>query len=127
VTDISIAESRPSLEEWLADIKRGPDAARIGMYLIHNGVVRGTSRDGSPVSAMQLTYDRDRLRTALAEIGSRPGLVAVRAWVNEGRLDVGDDIMMVVVAGDIREHVIGALQDLVRLIKTEVVKETELA
>jgi len=46
--------------------------------------------------------------------------------VNEGRLAVGDDIMLALVGGDIRENVIGALQELVRLIKTEVVREHEL-
>lgn len=55
-----------------------------------------------------------------------PGVVAVHAWVNEGRLAVGDDIMLALVAGDIRENVFGALQQLVRLIKTQCVKEREL-
>ena len=46
--------------------------------------------------------------------------------MNEGRLAVGDDIMKVVVAGDVRGNVIGALQRLVGIIKDEVVTETEL-
>ena len=40
---------------------------------------------------------------------------------------MGDDIMRLVVAGDIREHVFEGLQRLVSLIKTEVVRESELA
>jgi hypothetical protein len=32
------------------------------MYLMHNGVVRGTARDGSPVTAMDLSCDFDRLQ-----------------------------------------------------------------
>jgi molybdopterin synthase catalytic subunit len=47
------------------------------------------------------------------------------AGVN-GNLAVGDDIMQVLVAGDIREHVIEALQRLVALIKTEVLDESEV-
>jgi molybdopterin synthase catalytic subunit len=116
----------PLFETWLEEIKSGPDSAKIGMYLMHNGVVRGTARDGTPVTGMDLSYDGDRLRTIVAGTEARPGVVAVKVWVNQGRLAVGDDIMRVLVAGDIRETVFGALQELVRLIKTECVKEWEI-
>ena len=69
---------------------------------------------------MRLDVDRDRLAEVLADAASWPGILAVRAWVNEGDLTVGDDIMKVLVAGDIREHVFAALQRLVGLIKDEV-------
>lgn len=95
------------------------------MYLAHNGVVRGTARDGSIVTGMNLSYDARRLSEVIAQVEARPGVVAVRVWVNEGRLAVGDDIMYVLVAGDIRDNVFAALQELVRLIKTEVVSEFE--
>jgi molybdopterin synthase catalytic subunit len=55
-----------------------------------------------------------------------PGVTFVRAWVNSGHLEVGDDIMYVLVGGDIRENVFDALQTLVRTIKTRVVTENEL-
>jgi molybdopterin synthase catalytic subunit len=97
------------------------------MYLVHNGVVRGTARDGSPVSRMDLSYDRDRLVEVIEQVRARAGVVAVRVWVNEGMLEIGDDIMYALVAGDIRENVFGSLQELVRLIKTEVVKEWEIS
>ncbi len=121
-----MSDTRPQFETWLDEIKSGPDSSRIGMYLIHNGVVRGTRRDGTPVTGMDLTYDRERLSTIVAEISGRPGVVAVKVWINEGRLTVGDDIMRVLVGGDIRENVFGALQEMVRLIKTECVKESEI-
>jgi molybdopterin synthase catalytic subunit len=117
----------PSLQTWLDEIKSGPDRARIGMYLIHNGVVRGTARDGSAVTGMDLSYDRARLAEVIEEVEARRGVVAVRVWINEGRLDIGDDIMYALVAGDIRDNVFGGLQELVRLVKTEVVKEWEIA
>jgi len=115
----------PDVNEWIGEVKARPDAAAIGMILTHQGVVRGTSRAGAPVSGMELAVDRARLGEALAEASTWPGVVAVRAWVNEGSLAVGDDIMKVLVAGDIREHVFGALQRLVGLLKTEVVSEVE--
>ena len=95
------------------------------MYLVHNGVVRGTARDGSVVTGLELSYDYAHLQEVIDQAKAMPGIVAVRAWVNEGSLSVGDDIMLALVAGDIRENVFGGLQQLVRLIKTEVVKERE--
>ncbi len=121
-----MSDGHPQFETWLDEIKAGPESSRIGMYLMHNGVVRGTARDGTPVSGMDLSYDAERLRTIVAEIEARLGVVAVRVWVNQGRLAVGDDIMRVLLAGDIRENVFGALQELVRLVKTECVKEWEI-
>ena len=121
-----MGDGHPQFEGWLDEIKAGSESRRIGMYLMHNGVVRGTARDGTPVTGMDLSYDRPRLGTIITEIQQRPGVVAVKAWINEGHLAVGDDIMRVLVAGDIRENVFGALQELVRLVKTECVKESEI-
>lgn len=120
-----MTEARPSLDAWLAEMKNRPGADGVGMYLVHNGVVRATSRSGDTVTGMDLAVDRDRLTEALEQAESREGIAFVRAWVNEGTLQVGDDIMYVLVAGDIRENVFGALQDLVRTIKTQVVVERE--
>jgi molybdopterin synthase catalytic subunit len=54
------------------------------------------------------------------------GIRIVRVWMNEGELSVGDDIMYVLVGGDIRPHVIDALQALVGEIKQHCVTETEI-
>lgn len=115
----------PDVNEWIADVKSSPGSEAVGMMLTHRGVVRGTTRAGEPVSSMDLSVDRDRLAEALSEARTWDGVFAVRAWVNEGHLAVGDDIMSVLVAGDIREHVFDALGNLVRAIKTTVVTETE--
>lgn len=117
---------KPSLDAWLAEIKTSGDVEGTGMYLVHNGVVRGYSRDGRPVTGMVLGVDRELLAELLESARLMEGVTHVRAWVNEGRLEVGDDIMYVLVAGDIREHVFEALQAFVRMIKTEVVTEEEL-
>ena len=115
--------SAPDIDDWIRDVKSQPGSAAIGMILAHQGIVRGTSRSGEPVTGMSLSADLTRFEEVLAEAGTWPGIFAVRGWVNEGELSVGDDIMRLVVAGDIREHVFEGLQRLVSLIKTEVVGE----
>ena len=117
----------PDIDDWIRDVKSQPGSAAIGMILAHQGIVRGTSRSGEPVTGMSLSADFKRFEEVLAEARTWPGIFAVRGWVNEGSLSVGDDIMKVLVAGDIRDNVFAALQRLVSLIKTEVVSECELA
>ena len=116
----------PDVNEWFRDISAQAGSDAIGMMLIHRGVVRGTSRAGEPVRGMTLTVDRARLEQELVDARTLPGVVAVRALVNEGTLAVGADIMAVLVAGDTRENVFSALRLLVATIKTEVVSEIEL-
>ena len=119
-------DARPSLDAWLAEAKSLEAADDVGMYLCHNGVVRSYSRDGRAVAAMDLSVDRERLAELVSTARLMEGVSVVRAWVNEGRLHVGDDIMYVLVGGDIRDNVFEALQALVRMIKTEVVTEAEI-
>ena len=114
------------ISERIERIKAMPGAGGIGMILAHQGIVRGATRAGEPVKGMLLRADWGRFAEALAEARTWPGVVAADGWVNEGELAVGDDIMKVVVAGDIRENVFGALQRLVGIIKSEVVTESEL-
>ncbi len=67
------------------------------------------------------------MRSAAAVEAARalPGIHYVRLWLNEGELEVGDDIMLVLVGGDIRPHVVDALQALVGTIKNWCVSEVE--
>jgi len=116
----------PSFEAWLEEIKGTPESSRIGMYLMHNGVVRGTARDGTAVLGMSLSYDHEHLQKVVDLIQAKRGVLAVRVWVNEGVLAVGDDIMRALVAGDLRENVYAGLQELIHLVKSEVVVESEI-
>ena len=114
------------IEQWFKDIKTRSDFKDLGMILVHNGMVRATSRDGKPVRGMHLSYDRGKLSALLDELGRREGIVEVRAWINEGRLKIGDDIMYALVAGKFRTFVIPVLEELVSRIKKEIVSETEI-
>jgi molybdopterin synthase catalytic subunit len=115
----------PDAQQWMDEVGGEPGSDAIGMMLVHQGIVRGTTRSGEPVTGMDLAVDRQRLEQAIGEARSWQGVCAVRVWVNEGALAVGDPIMKVLVAGDIRENVFGGLQRLVGILKTEVVTEAE--
>lgn len=62
---------------------------------------------------------------AVADTYKMTGIYYVKIWLNEGKLQVGDDIMYVLIGGDIRPHVEKALQYLVGKLKSECVTETE--
>ena len=113
------------LEEMVAQIKAHPRIGEAGMILCHNGIVRGTSRDGRKVSMIKLKVNPEALTSIVSEIKSRPGIIEVMAEVNEGTLKIGEDIMRVAVAGDIRDHVFPALQDLVQQIKQQITEKEE--
>lgn len=123
----------PSMDEWLKEAKADPTALHEGMFLVHNGVVRQTPKakvrqgidDGSLVRGMEFTYDVAKVDAAIAETYKMDGIFYVRVWLNEGQLDLGDDIMYVLIGGDIRPHVVDALQFLVGKIKNECVTEIE--
>lgn len=124
----------PSVDLWIKEAKSDIDSAKIGMYLIHNGVVRQTPRaqvrdnDTSLnyVKGMNFSYDEEKVAAAVQETYKMKGIYYIRTWLNSGKLDIGDDIMFVMVGGDIRPNVIDALQFLVGKIKSECVSESEL-
>lgn len=114
------------LMDLIGRVKAQPDYQRVGMILCHNGVVRGTARDGRPVTELTVKADRTRLAEIIAEMKGRPGIVEVLAEVREGKLHVGEDVMYVVVAGDLRENCFPVLEDAVNAIKRDVTKKTEV-
>ncbi|MDO5392838.1 MAG: molybdenum cofactor biosynthesis protein MoaE [Eubacteriales bacterium] len=124
----------PSMDQWLKEAKAHESAPNIGMYLTHNGIVRQTARakvregaqDTRPVTGMFFSYDQEKVDAAIADTYQMEGIFYIRVWLNEGKLQVGDDIMYVLIGGDIRPHVVEALQSLVAKIKNECVIEKEL-
>lgn len=55
-----------------------------------------------------------------------PGIYTVHIWLNNGELAVGDDLMCVLIGGDIRPNVMAALDTVVGRLKNECVREEEL-
>ena len=129
-----MAMKAPSMDEWLREAKAAPGAENCGMYLFHNGVVRRTSKaaarqgrvNDAPVAGMDFDYDEEKAKSAAETARAMPGIHHVRVWLNRGRLAPGDDIMLVLVGGDIRPHVVDALQALVGELKEHCVTEREV-
>ena len=124
----------PSMDQWLKEAKAHESAKNAGMFLTHNGVVRQSARakvrlgaeDTKPVTGMYFAYDREKVDAVIADAYKMDGIYYIKVWLNEGELSLGDDIMYVLVGGDIRPHVVDALQYLVGRIKSECVTETEI-
>lgn len=124
----------PSTDQWLREAKLHASAPKIGMYLLHNGTVRQTAKaavrygdENVPtVTGMSVSCDQPRLDAAIADTYRMAGIYYIRAWVNTGRLAVGDDLMYVLIGGDIRPRVVDAMQYLLGRIKRECIVEEEL-
>lgn len=122
------------MDEWLEEAKKDPSAENCGMFLFHNGIVRKTPKaqvrcgqNGSGVvSGMLFSYDGQKVTEAVDAARKLEGIYYVRVWLNSGELSLGDDIMLVLIGGDIRPHVVDALQFLVGKLKNECVIEQEI-
>ena len=123
----------PSMDQWLREAKAHESAPKIGMYLTHNGIVRQSAKakvrygeDAQDVTGMVFSYDQAKVDAVLTDAKKLEGIYYIRLWLNEGELKVGDDIMYVLIGGDIRPRVVDALNYIVGRIKNECVTETEL-
>ena len=128
-----MAREIPSMDQWLREAKAHESAPKIGMYLTHNGIVRRSAKakvrygeDAQDVTGMVFSYDQAKVDAVLADAEKLEGIYYIRVWLNEGELKVGDDIMYVLIGGDIRPRVVDALNYIVARIKNECVTETEL-
>jgi molybdopterin synthase catalytic subunit len=117
-----------NLTEAIAELKAQPGfTENVGMILIHNGVVRGWSRkDRNSVQAVDVQPDHDKIKTLCAECEKRPGIWRAVAHANGGHLVPGDDLLFIIVAGDVRENVKPALADLLDQIKSQAVTKQEV-
>jgi molybdopterin synthase catalytic subunit len=115
------------IEQWLAEVKKKADPEGLGMILVHNGIVRATSKQGKPVRGMNLSYDEEKLETVVSEQKKKDGILEIKVWINRGDLKVGEDIMLLLVAGRFRTDVLPVFELLLSAIKQEIVSEREIA
>lgn len=110
----------------IEQIKTHPEFHRVGMILTHHGVVRGTSRDGRAVSGVSLGVSRDQIEGIIESEKKSPGIVEILVEITDNReLSVGDDIMVIAVAGDIRDNVLSCMARMIDSVKQMVTSKTE--
>ena len=118
------------ISKTIKEMKKNSDFTdNVGMLLIHNGVVRAWSRkDRRTVESIEVSYDMAKVESLRHEYEQKPGIYKILIEVNSGQLAPGDDLLFIVVAGDIRENVKPVLAEVLDRIKAEaVIKDEKLA
>ena len=116
------------ISKTIAALKAEPGfLAKVGMVLVHNGVARATSRNGAPVASLEVAVDQDLVETIRREGEAMPGMFRVLVEARAGTFAPGDDLLFIVAAGDIREHVIAALTHTLTRVKAEAITKREVA
>lgn len=116
------------ISQAIAELKRQPGFTdHVGMILIHNGVVRNWSRkDHASVTALEVRPDRAKIEVLRQEYLQRPGIYAIVIEAKEGRFQPGDDLLFIIVAGDIRENIKPVLAELLDRVKAEAITKKEI-
>lgn len=116
------------INKAIADLKALPGFSdNVGMILVHNGIVRGWSRkDRAEVTAIEVTPDLDKIEEIRQDIEAYEGIFRAVAHARSGEMQPGDDVLYLIVAGDIRENVKAALADFLDRVKAEAVTKREV-
>jgi molybdopterin synthase catalytic subunit len=116
------------ISQAIAELKRRPGFAdHVGMILVHNGVVRNWSRKNHEiVIALEVRPDRDKIEALRQEYLQKPGIFAIVIEAGEGRFQPGDDLLFIIVAGDIRENIKPVLAELLDRVKAEAITKKEI-
>ncbi len=117
--DISKAIGQLKQETGFAD--------NVGMVLVHNGTVRSWSRkDKQQVTALEVTPNHKIIQQLVREYSAKPGIFRILVEARSGLFQPGDDLLFIIVAGDVREHVKPVLSELLERIKAEGVSKREI-
>ncbi|MCB2181008.1 MAG: molybdenum cofactor biosynthesis protein MoaE [Desulfobulbaceae bacterium] len=116
------------ISKTIARMKENPEFKKnVGMVLVHNGVVRAWSRkDGKNVSALEVTPDFEKIEKIRQEFLVEEGIFDIIIEAKSGRFQPGDDLLFIVVAGALREHVKPVLAALLDRVKAEAVSKKEI-
>lgn len=116
------------ISKTIATMKKRPDFnEKVGMILIHNGTVRSWSRkDHQQVTALETTVDHEKIEQLRQEYLERQGIYDIIIEARSGRFAPGDDLLFIIVAGDLRENIKPVLAELLDRIKAEAVSKNEI-
>jgi len=112
-----------TLTDLLRRIRENPELAKAGAISCFIGIVRGDARNGGKVEKLRVeAYEEEAVRSLkkiAEEILREPGVVDIRIHHVVGELEVGDDIVYIIVAGAHRDAVFKALRQAVERMKKE--------
>jgi len=116
------------ISKRIAEMKQQPGFNdNVGMILIHNGTVRGWSRkDKEQVVALEVTPDLDKIEAIRQDLLKRDGIYDIVTEAKTGRFQPGDDLLYLIVAGDIRENIKPVLAELLDRVKSEAIHKNEI-
>lgn len=116
------------ISKTIKELKQHPQFTdNVGMILIHNGVVRNWSRkDREKVTALEVTPDFDKIEALRQEYLKSEGIFEIIIKAYSGTFQPGDDLLYIIVAGDIRENIKPVLAELLDRIKAEAVTKREI-
>ena len=107
------------ISKKIAEMKQNPDfAEKVGVVLVHNGVVRAWSRkDKQQVALLEVAPDYEKIENIRQEFLKKPGIFDIVVEAKVGRFKPGDDLLYIIVAGDLRENVKPVLSDILDRVK----------
>jgi molybdopterin synthase catalytic subunit len=116
------------ISKTIETLKKRPDFnEKVGMILIHNGTVRSWSRnDHQQVSALETDVDDEKIERLRLHYLQFPGIYEIIIEARSGRFAPGDDLLFIIVAGDLRENIKPVLAELLDRIKAEAVTKKEI-
>ena len=109
-------------------MKKRPDFTdNVGMILIHNGTVRNWSRkDHSRVTVLETTVNEQLVEQLRQEYKQKPGIYEILIETRSGSFKPGDDLLFILVAGDLRENIKPVLSELLDRVKAEAIVKNEV-
>lgn len=116
------------ISKTIKELKSRPEFTdNVGMILIHNGVVRNWSRnDKARVAALEVTPDYEKIENIRQEYLKRSGIFDIIVEAYSGIFQPGDDLLFIIVAGDIRENIKPVLAEMLDRVKAEAVNKREI-
>ena len=116
------------ITKTIQSLKERPDFTdNVGMILIHNGTVRNWSRaDKQQVSALETIVDHVKIDELRQEYLAKEGIYEIIVEAHSGNFQPGDDLLFIIVAGDLRENIKPVLAELLDRIKAEAVTKKEI-
>lgn len=116
------------ISQEIKKLKKLPGfAEQVGMILIHNGTVRAWSRKREGlVKKLKVKPNYHLIEKLIQQYEQKPGIFKIIVNAKEGEFLPGDDLLFIIVAGDIREHVKPVLSELLDEIKSKAMDKTEV-